>query len=201
MFAGDTLTQPIDALLGQGNSGRSQEEAPSPTGACPSTSPACSRACRVSTQVADASHRADYLEFSAFAARADISPCASSSGGSVRGAVQRGGGGSCTPRTLSRFPRHDSPKPPSAARFRPATAEPCPAASKGRLAASVGTYLPRPNSVLGSVRAQTNSGRYVGRIQNKNLQKLRYTGDGDKGADVLRAATSITVDQRYELAS
>ena len=203
ILAGDAPTQPIEASIGQDASlcHTSQEAVTSATGPRPSTSPAYTSGYR-SRAWESPSHRAGHVDLSRSASRGKISgrSCSTSCSGSGRGAgVENKGRGSHTARSMPRFPRHESPKPPPAATFRPATADSCTTSSRGRRAASVGTYLPRPHSVLGSVRPQTNCGRYLGRIQNKSLRKLHCDGDGGKGADVLRAATSITIDQRHEL--
>lgn len=218
-FAFPTLSQPepMGAVLGQDATAAFQERvAPDPaTGPRPSTSPACSTGRCSRPQRSDAKPRGAHVEFSRAgstcsaritprshasdkidASRQSCSSCTAISGSGA--AVDSEGGGSRMSQSLSRFPRHEPPKPPEPATFRPTTAIAHQNASGGRRAASVGDYLPRPDVALGSVRPQTYCGRTVGRIHNKSLWRLHCSG-GVGGADVLQAATSITVDQRHEL--
>ena len=134
VLAGDAPTQPIEASIGQDASlcHTSQEAVTSATGPRPSTSPAYTSGYR-SRAWESPSHRAGHVDLSRSASRGKISgrSCSTSCSGSGRGAgVENKGRGSHTARSMPRFPRHESPKPPPAATFRPATADSCTTSSR-----------------------------------------------------------------------
>jgi hypothetical protein len=82
---------------------------------------------------------------------------------------------------------------PTPGTFRPATADVPRTVHSDRHAASVGDYMPRPTTVLSSVRARSDCGRHLCRIDNKDLWQLQCCNHVDR-IDVLQAATSVTID-------